>query len=119
MNTNPDSPAQKQPLSEATYFILLSLSPVPKHGYAIMKDVQAMSDGRVKLGTGTLYGVIKRLLAHGWIEPVEESHTLSNRRNRKAYTLTKLGRSLLDFEINRLQNLVQAAKYQTAKEQPR
>lgn len=112
-STNPD---QRQPLSEATYFILLSLAPMPKHGYAIMKDVQSLSEGRVRLGTGTLYGAIKRLLAHGWIEPVEEPTPQPNRRNRKAYSLTKLGRRILEAEVNRLQNLVHAARLQTGEE---
>lgn len=107
---------QYQPLSEATYFILLSLAPEPNHGYAIMKDVQSLSDGRITLGTGTLYGAIKRLLAHGWIESAKESHPPLNARNRKAYTLTQLGRRILEAEISRLQNLVYAARLQTGEE---
>ncbi|MCO5206874.1 MAG: helix-turn-helix transcriptional regulator [Anaerolineae bacterium] len=47
---------EKLPLREATFFILLSLATTPKHGYAILKDTTQLSDGRVKLGTGTLYG---------------------------------------------------------------
>ena len=116
MPNNAANPDHRQPLSEATFFILLSLAPMPKHGYAIMKDVQALSEGRVTLGTGTLYGAIKRLLAHGWIEPVDESTPQPDGRNRKAYTLTKLGRRILEAEVSRLQNLVQAARLQTGEE---
>ena len=60
------------PLSEAVFFILLSLAPGPKHGYAIMKDVQALSDSRVGLSTGTLYGALKRLLDGGRVRRVDE-----------------------------------------------
>lgn len=51
----------QRPLTETTYFILLGLSPKPKHGYAIMKDVQALSDGGIILGTGTLHGALEPL----------------------------------------------------------
>jgi DNA-binding PadR family transcriptional regulator len=53
------------PLTESTYFILLSLSSKPKHGYAIMKDVWILSNDRIILSTGTLYGALKRLLEQG------------------------------------------------------
>ena len=67
------------PLREPTFFILLSLSPGPKHGYAILKEVEALSDGRVRLSTGTLYGAIKRLLDDDWIRRVDDP--LPNRTN--------------------------------------
>lgn len=59
---------EELPLTETTFFILLSLSPKPKHGYAMMKDVESLSEGRIRLSTGTLYGAIKRLLEKGWIK---------------------------------------------------
>ncbi len=105
------------PLTEATFFILLSLSPGRKHGYAIMKDVQALSDNRVVLSTGTLYGSLKRLLEQGWIKRVEERNLNGDARERKAYALTDLGRRVLDAEIVRLENLVQAAQQRTVKGQ--
>ncbi|MGB2911349.1 MAG: helix-turn-helix transcriptional regulator [Anaerolineales bacterium] len=60
------------PLREPTFFILLSLSPGPKHGYAILKEVEALSEGRVLLSTGTLFGAIKRLLDRSWIRRVDD-----------------------------------------------
>jgi len=92
------------PLSEAVYFILLSLLPGPKHGYAIMKDVQGLSDSRVNLSTGTLYGALKRLLEAGWVQRMD--HDVENGRERKAYTLTQLGRGILNAEATRMQRLV-------------
>ena len=108
---------ENTPLTEATYFIMLSLSHEPRHGYAIMKDVQSLSENRVILSTGTLYGALKRLLKQGWIERVEEEFDSSNAeesgRVRKAYTLTSLGRRILEIEITRLQVLVDAANLRT------
>jgi DNA-binding PadR family transcriptional regulator len=56
------------PLSEPVLLILLSLAEQPCHGYAILKDVEEMSDGRVVLSTGTLYGALRRMLDDDWIE---------------------------------------------------
>ncbi len=93
------------PLSEAVFFILLSLLPGPKHGYAIMKDVQALSDLRVNLSTGTLYGALKRLLEGGWVQRVDDGQDETG-RERKAYALTQLGKGILEAETARMQNLV-------------
>ena len=104
------------PLREPTFFILLSLSPGPKHGYAILKGVENLSEGRVKLSTGTLYGAIKRLLDRGWIRRVNDPLPNSTERERKAYDLTELGRRVMNTEITRLKNLVSVAQIQTADE---
>jgi len=105
----PDDLQSVLPLTEATYFILLSLAPEPKHGYAIMKTVQELSHGRVNFSTGTLYGAIKRLLEQKWIHRVEETISDSNGQLRKAYALTELGRRILQAEVERLNTLVDVA----------
>jgi DNA-binding PadR family transcriptional regulator len=94
------------PLSEAVVFILLSLLPGTKHGYAIMKDVEALSDSRVNLSTGTLYGALKRLLEAGWVRRVEGNEDMENGRQRKEYALTQLGRAILEAEKARMEKLV-------------
>jgi DNA-binding PadR family transcriptional regulator len=94
------------PLSEATFYILLSLAPGPKHGYAIILEVEALSNRRIHLSTGTLFGAIKRLLADGWIEPVETEHAP---RGRKAYRLTADGHTMMMTEYRRLRTLVDLA----------
>ena len=104
------------PLREPTFFILLSLSPGPKHGYAILKEVEILSEGRLKLSTGTLYGAIKRLLDQGWIRRVDDPLPNNTDRERKFYDLTELGRRVLNTEIERLQNLVNVAQTQMAEE---
>ena len=97
------------PLTEATFFIMLSLAPERKHGYAIMKDVQTLSENRVVLSTGTLYGALKRMLDQGWIERVDDDSGNGN-RERKAYVLTNRGRRVLDAEVARLKALVSTAQ---------
>ena len=106
------------PLREPTIYILLSLSPGPKHGYAILKDVEELSEGSVLLSTGTLYGAIKRLLDRGWIRRVNDPIPNSTDRERKAYVLTEQGRRVLNAEIARLKKLVSVALTQTVEESP-
>jgi DNA-binding PadR family transcriptional regulator len=113
----PDSDSQL-PISEATFFILLSLATSSKHGYAIMKEVQAISDGRVSLSTGTLYGALKRMLDSGWIERFDEPDARQTGRARKAYRLTDKGRRLLEAETARMQRLVRAARRRPAGAEP-
>jgi DNA-binding PadR family transcriptional regulator len=97
------------PLSEATFFLLLSLAQSPKHGYAIMKDVQQLSQQRIMLSTGTLYGALKRLLEQGWIARSDDEAIDSSGRQQKVYILTARGHAVLAAEVTRLQSLVQAA----------
>ena len=94
------------PLTPALFHVLLSLADGEKHGYAILKEVAARTDDKVVLSTGTLYGIIKRLLADGWIR---ESALGSTERGR-AYRLTPLGRKVALAEAERLRNLVTSAR---------
>lgn len=111
------SPHVDLPLTEPTLFILLSLAPGPRHGYAIMKDVQALSESRVVLSTGTLYGALKRLLEQGWISRIDDPAANDTARERKAYTLTEQGRRTLGVELARLQKLVKVARLRMALDQ--
>jgi DNA-binding PadR family transcriptional regulator len=81
-----------------------------KHGYAIMSDVEALSDGAVRMGPGTLYGSIKRMLADGLIEETAErpDPDLDDQR-RRYYRLTGLGRRVATAELQRLAALVERA----------
>lgn len=90
------------PLTEPVLLILLSLAGQPQHGYAILKDVERMSSGRVVLSTGTLYGALRRLLDDDWIERFEEKESS---RGRQAYRLTPQGRRNLQLEIDRMRHL--------------
>jgi DNA-binding PadR family transcriptional regulator len=98
-----------QPLSEQTYFILLSLQAEPKHGYAIAKDILSLSQGRVTLSVSTLYTTLKRLLDDGWIRLLDEV-SLGPGKPRKIYEITKKGGNVLVAEIQRMDTLVSAAR---------
>jgi DNA-binding PadR family transcriptional regulator len=101
------------PLQEATTFILLSLAGEPRHGYAILKEVEALSQGRVVFSTGTLYGALARLLDQGLVERVEDGKEMSGRA-RKSYRLTSLGRGVLAAETERLEQLSRMARLRLA-----
>ena len=94
------------PLSETSFFILLSLATTPKHGYGIIKEVEALSTGRVVLAAGTLYSALRRMLEDGWIERLQEDDYKVDGRERKLYCLTDLGRRIFELETQRLQSLV-------------
>ena len=89
------------PLTEATYYILLSLIE-PLHGYGIIKKVQEMSKERVKIAAGTLYGAIGSLLRNKLIISIGEDE---NNQRRKLYQITELGKELLEYEIRRLDEM--------------
>ena len=98
-------PAELLPLTPALFHVLLSLADGEKHGYAILKEVEQRTNGTVLLSTGTLYGIIKRLLADGLIR---ESAAGSDER-RTAYRLTAFGRKVALAEAERLRDLVMSA----------
>ena len=88
-------------LTETTYYILLSLCK-PRHGYGIMQKTEQLSNGRIRLAAGTLYGALTSMSDKGWIRqlPVEEGS------RKKEYRLTDAGEAVLKNEIERLRELV-------------
>ncbi len=86
-------------LTEAVYFILIALN-TPLHGYGIMQLVSKLSNNRVNLGSGTLYGAINTLLNKEWIELYKTSD-----KGKKEYSITPLGKGILQEEIVRLKAL--------------
>ena len=101
-------------LSEPVLLVLLSLAEQPRHGYAILKDVESLSGGRVLLSTGTLYGALQRLLDNGWIDRVEEDR---GPRDRRTYRLTSRGRRNLQMEIERMRHLTKLAALRVARKE--
>lgn len=89
-------------LTEAVYYILLSLTE-PLHGYGIMQNVEQLSNGRVRLAAGTLYGAINTLLEKGWIRALPE---IKDSR-KKEYVITDFGKDALWGEITRLTELIE------------
>ena len=105
-----NDPIPYLPLGEPTFFILLSLFSGEKHGYAILKDVDSISQNRVQLSTGTLYEALARLLEQGLIERAEDGGTPGPGKPRKLYRLTGLGRRVMQAEAERLAMLAFAAR---------
>ena len=105
-----DDPTSFLPLPSAPLHILLALREGERHGYAVMRDVERLSDGAVKMGPGTLYGAIKRLLADDLIEESSErpDPELDDQR-RRYYRLTGLGERVCSAEVERLSKLLQRA----------
>lgn len=99
------------PLTPAVFHILLALADGPKHGYAIMQEVETITEGRVKMGPGTLYGSIKRMLAAGLIaEEQERPDPEQDDERRRYYRLTGPGSNVLKAEVRRLSDLVHLAR---------
>lgn len=99
------------PLTPATFHILLALVDGECHGYAIMREVAERTDGTVKLGPGTLYGSLKRLLEQGMVEESDEraDPELDDER-RRYYRITRRGLDVARAEARRLESLVRAAR---------
>jgi len=96
------------PLTHVVYYVLLSLSETPRHGYGIIKDVAERTGGRLELEAGTLYAAIKRLRDDEWIE--ERKGPASADARRRYYALTALGRRALRAESERLALMVELAR---------
>ncbi len=87
------------PMTEAMYYVLLALIN-PNHGYSLMNEIKEVSDGRVDMGPGTLYGVLKRIQKEGLIKLKEDDG------RKKVYSITDTGRAALQDEYNRLLKMV-------------
>ncbi len=92
------------PLTETTFYILLALNE-PGHGYFIMQKVEELSEGKVRIAAGTMYGAIENLLSRKLIEPFPGED-----KRRKMYIITQLGKDVLRMETERLQSLLTAAR---------
>ena len=97
------------PLTSALHHILLALLVGERHGYAVMKDVEMMTSGAMRLGPGTLYGALKRLLEAGLVEEAGERQEGDDER-RRYYRITGAGRRAVAAETTRLQRLVAFAQ---------
>lgn len=99
-----------QPVNHSEFHILLALVDSERHGYGIMQEIEEKSAGTVRLGPGTLYGAIKRMLAAGLIEESAQRPVLKDDERRRCYyRLTARGRSMVTAEAERLAALVRVA----------
>jgi len=110
---DPSIPHPVLPLTPAAFNVLLALAEGEKHGYAIIQSVTQRTQGEVRLGPGTLYGLIKRMLADGWIREVDQRPDPAwDDERRRYYGLTDFGQRVAVAEAERLQRLVEAARQQ-------
>ena len=107
----PDSPTEFLPLTPAVFHILLALADAERHGYGIMQEIAANTDGQVRMGPGTLYGTLKRMLRDDLIEEAEARPDPDHDdERRRYYRLTGLGRRTLRAEAQRLSRLMQVVQ---------
>ena len=97
------------PLSPATFYILLALSDEDRHGYGIMQEVARQSEGRYKLGPGTFYDNLEKLIDHGIVKEVPRKSANDDPR-RRYYRMTGFGRNVFLAEVSRLDSVVREAK---------
>jgi DNA-binding PadR family transcriptional regulator len=104
-------PASLLPLTPAMFHVLVALADGEQHGYAIIKGVAAHTQGEVTLSTGTLYGIVKRLLAEGMVvESGRRPAAALDDERRRYYRLTDFGRRVARAEAERLEKMLAAAR---------
>ena len=111
MTDTASDPKTSPTLTPAAFHIMLVLAGGENHGYAIMREVVEHTQGKMRLGPGSLYGTIKRMLADGWIEELDErpDPEMDDER-RRYYRLTGVGKKLVKAEAERLEQLVKVAR---------
>jgi DNA-binding PadR family transcriptional regulator len=99
------------PLPTAVFHILVALADRDRHGYSIMQDVTARTDGKVRLSAGTLYSAVRRMLEQGLIEELRDSpDPASDDERRRYYRLTRLGRDVAVAEARRVSDMLTQAR---------
>jgi DNA-binding PadR family transcriptional regulator len=97
------------PLTPAVLHVLLALAGGERHGYAILKEVQHHTKNQIRMGPGTLYGTLQRLMESGWVEETDGTGEGGDER-RRYYRLSRSGRDALKAEVERLDALVRGAR---------
>ena len=109
--TTPRDPQELLPLTPVTFHVLVALADGDRHGYAIIQDVSAHTSGTVDIATGTLYGLIKRLLADGLVvESRRRPAADKDDARRRYYRLTDFGKAVLAAETARLEAMLRSAR---------
>ena len=104
-------PADLLPLTSPVFHVLVALADEERHGYAIIKKVAQLTDGNVRLSTGTLYGIIKRLLGEGLIvESSRRPAAAVDDERRRYYRLSEFGRRVVVAEAERLEHMLAVAR---------
>lgn len=108
------------PLMPAAFHILMALADEEKHGYAIMREIAASTENKIRLGPATLYSSIRRLVENGLIiESSHRGHSEADDQRRRYYRLTELGRRVAEAEATRMAELVRTARSKNLLQRPR
>src|SRR6266403_1051334 len=107
------------PLTPSMFHVLLALAGDDLHGYAILKEVELRTGGKVRLSTGTLYGIIKRLLADGMIVELRSRPSETDDERRRYYRLTSQGRQAATSEAERMDEILSIARSRNLLKKPR
>lgn len=99
---------KQEPLTESYFFILLCLYNEDLHGYGIMQKAKNLSNGKISIGAGTMYGATNNMMKKNWIQEIENEE--KDERGKRLYRLTETGKTALKQELQRLENLVSTAK---------
>ena len=97
---------KNEPLSESYYYILLCLFKGPNHGYGIMQMAKELSNGEVKIGSGTMYGATSNMMKKGWIKEIVSDEPGAEKK--RLYTLTSDGQEAFKAEVERLKRMLSA-----------
>jgi DNA-binding PadR family transcriptional regulator len=109
-NRVPDDLQHLLPLTPAVFFILFALADGEKHGYAIMQSVSRISNNQFRMGPGTLYSTIQRLLNLDLIEETDGGGQSDHEDRRRYYKLTRTGKAILAADISRMESVVRLAR---------
>jgi DNA-binding PadR family transcriptional regulator len=120
LSTPQSASESHEPLTPAMFHVLLALAGEDLHGYAILKEVELRTSGKVRLSTGTLYGIIKRMLADGLIVELRSrpAETEDDER-RRYYRLTLQGRQVAVAEAERMDEILSVARSRNLRKKPR
>jgi DNA-binding PadR family transcriptional regulator len=118
MNQTDPAVATYLPLTPPVFHVLIALADGEKHGYAILREVEDRTGGKVRLSSGTLYAIIKRLLNDGLINETDERPDEDDER-RRYYGLTTFGRKVAAAEAERLEEMLAAARTKKLIRKPR
>ena len=105
-----DDPTAFLPLSPPVFHVMVSLADGDRHGYAIIKEIAERTGGAQRLGAGTLYAILKRLLEDGLIAEVQGARSEADDQRRRYYRLTPFGRRVVRVEVDRLERDVASAR---------
>jgi DNA-binding PadR family transcriptional regulator len=118
MPTDDESVEAALPLPPATFHILLALTGEVRHGYAIIQDVGARTNGELRLSAGTLYRSVARMVEQGLITEVAKRRTAADDERRRYYRITPFGTAVARAEMRRLTDLVRLARASGLKPRP-